>query len=517
METTLAKIIDECLSRINSGETIEACLAQYAHVREQIEPLLRIALSVSAAPKAAPSDEFVKGLAKRLMKEYQEERVTVKAPRVSHNEAYPTRLGLAWQNLLGAFTGARRVAIPAMLALILMIAASLGAFNFLSPSPALASQCTLSIFSGDVEILKPGSNNWQDGADGMTLEAGARVRTSPSSHALLTFFEGSTVKLEPATDVEIKQLDYDDEQATTIVLKQWMGKTWSRVVKMADPGSHYEIETPSAYAIVRGTLFSTEVNETGATRVATTEGLVTVVAQDEEVYLPANQQTQVEAGLAPSPPITAAGPDAEIVINVDMPAVASVIDPTGASTGFLPTGLSFNQIPGSQSSSLAGGTQVITIPQPVSGEYIVTLRYVTEGKARFNIQGKTEGEAAFGYTGTYEGLSEGGWLIRINVHIEDGQIASSYISGIESIGGEVPEKIIEAKPGKEGLEPVRSLTEDKAQGAGKVEDSAQNSDKNEDKAQGSDKDEDSAQGRDKNEDKAQGRDKDEERFIKTGG
>jgi len=209
MGTKLAKVLDECIARIRKDEIIETCLAQYAHVREQ----------------AAKS-----GKKMRL----------------------PNKLAMAWQSVPCTFTPARKVAIPIALALLLTIGASFGAFNFLSPSPALNSQCTLSILNGSAEVQGPDSDNWEQGTDGMTLIAGTTIRTPLDSHALLTFFEGSTLKLDPGTDIEIQQAEYDDLQSTTIALKQWMGRTWSRIVIMTSPGSHYQIETPSASAIVRG-------------------------------------------------------------------------------------------------------------------------------------------------------------------------------------------------------------------------------------------------------------------------
>ncbi|MBI4329727.1 MAG: FecR domain-containing protein, partial [Chloroflexi bacterium] len=136
----------------------------------------------------------------------------------------------------------------------------------------------------------------------MRLVAGTGVRTSNASGAQLTFFDGSTLTLDPNTNIEIVQIDSDGRQADTILLKQWIGRTWSRVAKMLDPGSRYEIQTPTALAVVRGTLFSTEVDDAQRTRVQTSEGLVSVLAQSKEVYVPAGQETTVEPGLPPSEP-----------------------------------------------------------------------------------------------------------------------------------------------------------------------------------------------------------------------
>ena len=152
-------------------------------------------------------------------------------------------LAIVWQRLWQAIVGTKKVAIPMAIILLLTLGVGLsGVFGFLSSPPALASRCTLTVLGGSVEVQTPGSGSRQQGADGMTLTEGTRVKTAPDSHALLTFFEGSTIRLEPNTDVEIQQVQYVDEQSTTIVLKQWLGRTWSRVVRMADPGSHYQIQ-----------------------------------------------------------------------------------------------------------------------------------------------------------------------------------------------------------------------------------------------------------------------------------
>ncbi|MEE9399244.1 MAG: FecR domain-containing protein, partial [Dehalococcoidales bacterium] len=361
MNAKLSGILDECIEQIHRGEKIESCLSQYPQLREQLEPLLKTAQAVSALPRVLPSDEFRMAAKARLMARIRQESFEGKRAKPEPRTTLLGELALSWQRIWQAFVGAKKVAVPVTLAFILLLAVgTFSALNALSPTPALASQCTLTVLSGSVEVQKPGSGHSQPGADGMTLGAGTRVKTAPDSYALLTFFEGSTFKLEPSSDVEIQQIEFTEGQPTTIVLKQWLGKTWSRVVQMADPGSHYRIDTPSATAIVRGTLFTTEVDESGFTRVITTEGLVSVLAQGEEVYLPANQQTQVETGAMPSQPSTIPSPTAEIVVNVTMPAVGSVTDPTGSSTGLLPSGLSFNQILGSQSSSPSEDTQLIT-------------------------------------------------------------------------------------------------------------------------------------------------------------
>ena len=490
MRTELPKVLDECIERIRNGETIETCLSEYPDMREQIRPLLYTTLSIFAIPKVSPSDEFRRISKARLMMRLRQESSRAKAAKSGQGITLPNELAAAWQRLLQGITGAKKVTIPVTIILVLALVAGLsGALNFLSPPPALASQCTLSILSGNVEVQESAAESWQKGTDGMILSVSARVKTTPSYHALLTFFEGTTIKLEPSTDVEIQQIERTDEQSATIILKQRLGKTWSHVAKIADTGSHYQVETPLASTIAQGTLFTTEVDETGFTQVATTEGLVSVVAQGEEVYLPAGQQTQVEPGAAPSQPVIIPDPSSEIIVTIDMPAVGSVTDPTGSSTGYLTSGLTYNQIVGAQSSSPSEGTQLITIAEPVTGEYVITLRYIAEGTAHFSIYGKSEDKVVFAYTGTWGAGEESGWLIHLSLHVDDGLIVDSTVSGVEPLGDETPENIVETQLATESAVPIKppedgdkGKPEDEDEGTGIGED--EGTGKGEDKGNG---------------------------------
>ena len=303
MWTTIHKAFSDCLERIKGGEAVNSCLAGYPQQRRQIAPLLYTALSISAVPKVVPSEDFRRQSTNRLLARLLAES----RPEKSH-PAKRTFDGLAtiWRVLEAAFTGPARVTVPIALGLIIALQCFLifGTFNFMSrpATGALASQGTLSILKGSIQLQVPGSTAWEEAKDGVTVLAGSRVKTDQNAQAMLTFFNGTAVTLEPGTDLVVERAEGSDKQPTVIVLKQWVGKTLSRVTKLADAAAHYEIQTPSASALVRGTLFVTEVDEKGATRVQTIEGLVGVSGQGVEVGVAAGQQTTVEPGGSPSKP-----------------------------------------------------------------------------------------------------------------------------------------------------------------------------------------------------------------------
>ena len=302
MKNDLPNNLDKCIDQIKNGETIEECLADFPELKDELEPFLRSAEMVSSLPKMEISEKHRKHLSSRLISRLQKETAEQKAVDIYQRVSFRERLASIRRWFQGSLFGTKNVAIPVTIIAIIALIVSVGIPSLSSTPEALASGCTLSIYSGSVDILSPGDEVTKTGTDGMTLEVGTRIITAPESHALVTFFDGSTLKLESETDVEIQRILSDDAKNIDIIIKQWVGTTWSKVVKMADPDSHYEILTPTAAAIVRGTMFSVEVDDTGETIVATSEGLVSVIGEDEEVFVPAGWETKVKKGATPIHP-----------------------------------------------------------------------------------------------------------------------------------------------------------------------------------------------------------------------
>jgi hypothetical protein len=160
----------------------------------------------------------------------------------------------------------------------------------------------LSITGGKVLVMKPGDTEWTTGTAGMTLRADYKIKTQAGGSATITFFEGSTIELDSSTEISLSELNLEGT-ASHISITQSLGKTISRVTKLVDPASSYEIETPAAVASVRGTEFYVSVSSSGVTTVGSTEGLVAVTAQGVEVELTAGLRTTVSPGKAPGAPV----------------------------------------------------------------------------------------------------------------------------------------------------------------------------------------------------------------------
>jgi len=165
------------------------------------------------------------------------------------------------------------------------------------------ARSTLTIFSiteGDVFVMKAGTDNWIEAQVGMSLEAGDNVKTGDNSSAEITFFEGSTIELQAGTQIEIASLDISTETgSTTIILEQTIGNTISRVTKILDPASRYEVETPAGVVAVRGSAVQIYVTEDGTTWTTCLEGNIWAISEGVELQITEGQQCIIRPGQQP--------------------------------------------------------------------------------------------------------------------------------------------------------------------------------------------------------------------------
>ena len=154
--------------------------------------------------------------------------------------------------------------------------------------PSTPSTLTmLSITEGNVFLMKAGTDSWIEAQVGMSLEIGDIVKSGDGSSAEITFFDGSTIELQADTEVEVASLNIStDTGSTTISLKQAIGDTISRVTKLVDPASSYEIETPAGVAVVRGSVMVVYVIEDGTTWITNKKGNMWASAQGVELKIP---------------------------------------------------------------------------------------------------------------------------------------------------------------------------------------------------------------------------------------
>ena len=308
MERDIDGALDKCLTQLQRGQsTLDECLALYPELAAELRPLLETALAVHRVPLPVSSPAAFAAGKQRLLQALAEKN------RHQEKSLDPLARVASWIlapfNKKQTFTtrkraSASRVALAATTLLILLIAGSLLLRSWLGET--IARTATLADASGVVQILPAGSDTWQPAQIGSVITDGDRIHTGASSTATLTFFDGSTTRLEARTNLRVSHLSSQRSgRGRIIVLHQRTGQTHHRVEELPGTASRFEIETPTAVATVRGTAFTVAVSPDGTTDVLVIEGHVAVTAQETTVVLHAGQRTTIrpERPPVPVPPI----------------------------------------------------------------------------------------------------------------------------------------------------------------------------------------------------------------------
>jgi hypothetical protein len=248
-----------------------------------------------------------------------------------------------------------------------VIAIMLGATGALAPAgqAAASGASTLTILSGSVWVRHAGGD-FQSAADGAVLIAGDTILTGADARAVLTYFEGSTVEIEPESELSIDAARSDSNGDTIIVMQQNLGMTWHVVTHLLTTGSMYEIHTSTATASVRGTQFTVAIEPDGTTTQTTTEGAVadTDARGTTTVLTPPGHQTTTRKGETPAQPAPVAAPDRTVTVTI-ADENALVVDTLGRANG-LKDGKKILQTPGAQL-KVVDGHLVVTLPNVPDG------------------------------------------------------------------------------------------------------------------------------------------------------
>ena len=170
---------------------------------------------------------------------------------------------------------------------------------------------------GKVTVNRGGEEKWEKAEVDMPVYPGDKVKTETRSEAELILDDGSMLRIEEKTLIEImdSKIEGEGEGAKkNFFLNLFSGKTLNNFKKLIHKESKYNVTTKTAIAGIRGTEFSVECDE-DKTEVAVFEGEVDVASKDvvarptssvgatlQSVKVPRDQQTVVEKGKAPLTP-----------------------------------------------------------------------------------------------------------------------------------------------------------------------------------------------------------------------
>ncbi len=138
----------------------------------------------------------------------------------------------------------------------------------------------------------------------MILQAGDRVMTGPHARISVLFADGSSLQIGENSEVVFDVLSaFQGKGMLDTQIHLQRGRLENQVVPLIDPKSRYEIHTPAAVTVVRGTAFRVRiVDPSGGMRTEVNEGRVGVSAQGESLDLSPGEGVQVMPGDTPGAP-----------------------------------------------------------------------------------------------------------------------------------------------------------------------------------------------------------------------
>jgi len=155
-----------------------------------------------------------------------------------------------------------------------------------------SSIAKITFYTGEVQVQKPMKDDWGKALFNQPLLSGQKVKTQDESRAEIGFADGSIIRIDSNSKLDIVDAKKEKSGAQTATAKVWSGKVWANVNKMSKK-TKFQIESPTAVAAVRGTVYRMAVSDDKTTKIAVYSGEVAV---DNKPIVKFMEQKKAKAG-----------------------------------------------------------------------------------------------------------------------------------------------------------------------------------------------------------------------------
>ena len=270
----------------------------------------------------------------------------------------------------------RKILIAASAAAVALALGPAGAWGAPQRGPAIG---TLSILATPVEIAPAGGGARERAPHGADLVEGDRVITGPRALALITFLDGTTVTVQPGSDVAVRHADMSREHFGIRLLLQ-AGRVWVRVAKLAGRRSTVSLESNEYTATASDGLIGAEAARDGAFVCWTRAGALILAGADGArlATIAPGQKATVRAGAAARvEPFRVQQATLEVRVSGALPLLRTT--DRVRSAGFDQSGAEVNQVFGSLTEQVEPTSWRIEVPAGEGGEYALELVAVADG------------------------------------------------------------------------------------------------------------------------------------------
>jgi len=126
---------------------------------------------------------------------------------------------------------------------------------------------------GIADVYPSGGKGWKPARSGLKIFAKDNCRTGAGSSMEIRWVNGGTLRIGEKTWLTVSERPDTSDISQARVLS---GRVWAAMKKLSGSGQKFSIESPTAVAGIRGTVFRMDVDSGAGTDVAVYEGKVAV-------------------------------------------------------------------------------------------------------------------------------------------------------------------------------------------------------------------------------------------------
>jgi len=286
------------------------------------------------------------------------------------------------------------------LAALLLVVASSGSAQTQFPTTSTAA--TLTVLGGEVELARSAGERVA-AVSGTSLAVGDRILTGPDGRGLITFLDGTTVTLEPRSEVTVRELEVGDRQRSNLQVLITAGTVWARIANLLGGRGTVSLASNTHAAIAHDGLIGAEQRADGTFVCWTRAGTVQLVdasgasrgvlepGQKATIRPRARPMTEEFSVHRSTIEIAARGPVWPLIVMPDGVRLAGFVDP----------GIEVNQVFGSLTAR-RDDVRVLEVPAGLPGPYRVFLSGIADGSYVVTVTGRVGGRAVYArkWTGT---------------------------------------------------------------------------------------------------------------------
>jgi hypothetical protein len=277
------------------------------------------------------------------------------------------------------------LAVRLVFALSLVLAAApVGA----SPPRLVATTATLTVLGGEVEHVSTSGRSGRP-EESVDLAVGDRVRTGADGRALITFLDGSTITLEPGSDVTVRQAEVSERRSGVRLLVA-AGTVWARLASWLGSRGSVSIESNAYTATAHDGLIGGQTRPDGSFVCWTRAGTLRLLRADgrlETALQPGEKATAVAGRPALVEAFAVHQSALEVVVTG--PVLPLLVLPDGQRVaGFADPGVEVNQVFGSLTAVRAARGRIVEVPAGVPGTYRLVLGAMGDGPFEVSVIGR---------------------------------------------------------------------------------------------------------------------------------